>query len=258
MEENHPCFLSIMSSSPNVQLMEGGFPDYQQWLYYMASRLRAAIIHCRDKPVHPHFLPCLRHDLVSPCIILGLCETQDHKSLAYVVLTIGTAVSACPHCPRIIGHISRALVRLNLETGGVDRLDSATLESMRMLPCHEAGGDKLLEEYQWAWWLQLDESERRPPRLNLIDCVNAFKHDEWQLGGQPKPIQPPPPIGLEDARRFLTTWQGWMADFIDQHVDGMYRVRDKIIEDGFPPPEESSPRALLKEYQQKCSTEMDV
>jgi hypothetical protein len=72
--ENHPCFLSIMSSPPNVQpmLMEGGYPDYEQWLSYMASRVRAAIIHCRDKPVHPQFLRYLRYELVSPCIIFRL------------------------------------------------------------------------------------------------------------------------------------------------------------------------------------------
>lgn len=164
-------------------------------------------------------------------------------------MTIGSAVEPHPHCPPIIGHVSRALVSFNLETGGLDRLD-ATAEFIRKLPYHETGGDKLLEEYQWAWWLQLDELERRPPRPTLIDCVNAFKHDEWQLGGRPKPIQPPPPIGLEVARRFLTTWQGWIADFIDRHVDSMHTVRNKIIEDGFPPPEDAG--ALLEKYRREA------
>ena len=63
---HHPCFLPIMSSPPMP--MEAGFPDYQQWLYYMSSRLRAAIIHYSDKPAHPEFLHFLRHELVSPSL----------------------------------------------------------------------------------------------------------------------------------------------------------------------------------------------
>lgn len=167
------------------------------------------------------------------------------KGLTYVVLTVGSTPSALsfPHCPPIIGHISRALVRINLETGGVNRIDTADLAGI--FACPEPQADKLLDEYQRAWWLQLGSGT--PPRLTLIDCMNAFKHDEWQLAGQPKPIQPPPPIRREDARRFLTTWQGWIADFIDKHLVGMDGVCKKLIEDGFPPPEDS-PRALLETY----------
>ncbi|KAJ2927253.1 hypothetical protein H1R20_g9838, partial [Candolleomyces eurysporus] len=215
----------MSTSSSNVADYEG--EDFQLWTCYMSSRLSTAIRSCNMNPIHPEFLSYLQHEAGLAVAVVLACTTCHGDlwvppNLSYLFATIPD-------------------------------LQVLTPEIVASLADHTYDQDDVLLDYKELWWCHLCEIGPVPRHLeSLVDCLNAFQEDRCQMVGDKKPIQPLPPVDLQDARKLLCHMQiaGRMA--ANTRVVALEMLRDDLSEAGCKVPLKA-PTDIISETQQQMA-----
>ena len=211
-------------SSSNVADYED--KDFQLWTCYMSSRLRAAIMGCNLNPIHPEFLSYLQHEAVSLCRhLFRFPRLRTKKGLAVTVVLACTVAARHDHL--------RIPPNLRYLFATIPDLHVLTPEIMGSLVYHAYDQDNVLLDYKEPWWCGLCEIGPVPRRLeSLVDCLNAFREDRCQMAGDKKPIQPLPPVDLQDARKLLCQIQIASRKAANSRVILLEMLREDLTEAG--------------------------
>ncbi|KAJ2927225.1 hypothetical protein H1R20_g9867, partial [Candolleomyces eurysporus] len=202
--------------------------DFQLWTYYMSSRLRAAVkgsVAVRDwsfNLMHPEFFSYLHHE----ALVLPAISTWRY--------------------PPYFRYLHTMIV-------GVDVLTPEVLGSLvyHAYDPDNIMSDDVLADYKEPWWRALSTIGPVPQRLeSLVDCLNAFQEDRCQMVGNEKPIQPLPPVDLEDARKLLSRVQLASYSAANLRIVGLEKLGENLREAGYRIPLKAPTDIIHKAQQQ--------